>query len=212
MTNQPLKLAVLISGGGTTLLNLHNRIKNGSLNADIGLVIASNECAGVKKSENLGLNTEVLSRGQFQSTEAFSEAIFQQVRACQTDVVILAGFLSLIHIPDDFVGQVMNIHPSLIPAFCGKGYYGHKVHEAAIDRGVKVSGCTVHFADNVYDHGPIILQRTVDIPDDATPETLAALVFEQEQEAYPEAIQLFADGRLKIDGRRVIVRSKSSQT
>ena len=202
---KPLKLAVLISGGGTTLVNLHDRIAAGSLVAEISVVIASNDCGGVQKSRDCGLNTEILARGQFQSTDAFSQAIFEHVRNCDAELVVLAGFLSLVQIPDEFVSRVMNIHPSLIPAFCGKGYYGHKVHEAAIDRGVKVSGCTVHFADNAYDHGPIILQRTVSIPDEATPETLAALIFEEEQEAYPEAIQLFADGRLKIDGRRVIV-------
>src|SRR5262249_49089070 len=96
-----------------------------------------------------------------------------------------------------------NIHPALIPAFCGKGFYGHHVHEAVLSYGVKVSGCTVHFADNVYDHGPIILQRTVAILDDDTPETLAARVFKEECEAYPEAIALFAAGRLHIEGRRV---------
>jgi folate-dependent phosphoribosylglycinamide formyltransferase PurN len=97
----------------------------------------------------------------------------------------------------------MNIHPALIPAFCGKGYYGHHVHEAALAYGVKVSGCTVHFADNIYDHGPIILQRTVPVLDTDTAESLAVRVFEQECEAYPEAIRLFAEGRLRIDGRRV---------
>jgi folate-dependent phosphoribosylglycinamide formyltransferase PurN len=117
----------------------------------------------------------------------------------------MAGFLQLVHIPDDFLGRVMNIHPSLIPAFCGKGYYGHRVHEAALEYGVKVSGCTVHFADNVYDHGPIILQKTVPVlpGDDAA--ALAARIFEQECEAYPEAVQLFTEGRLHVEGRKVSI-------
>src|SRR5947208_11194378 len=114
----------------------------------------------------------------------------------------MAGFLQLLHVPDDYLGRVMNIHPALIPAFCGKGYYGQRVHEAVLAYGAKVSGCTVHFADNVYDHGPIILQRVVEVRDDDTPEALAARVHEQEHDAYPEAIRLFAEGRLRLDGRR----------
>lgn len=201
----PIRLAVLISGGGTTLLNLQNEIKGGTLNAEVALVLASNDCLGAQRAIDCGLNTHVVSRGQFQSSDDFSSALFEHIRAARADLVVLAGFLSLVQIPNDFSYRVLNIHPSLIPAFCGRGYFGHKVHEAAVDRGVKVSGCTVHFADNVYDHGPIILQRTVLIPDGTTPQDLAALVFEQEKIAYPEAIRLFADRRLKIEGRRVIV-------
>ena len=103
----------------------------------------------------------------------------------------------------DFRNRVLNIHPALIPAFSGKGFHGLHVHRAALEAGVKVSGCTVHFADNIYDHGPIVLQRVVPVQDDDTPDTLAARVFEQECEAYPEAIRLFAEGRLRIEGRRV---------
>jgi phosphoribosylglycinamide formyltransferase 1 len=109
----------------------------------------------------------------------------------------------LLDVPEDFRGRVMNVHPSLIPAFCGKGYYGHHVHEAVLAYGAKVSGCTVHFADNEYDHGPIIVQRPVPVRDEDTPATLAARVFEQECEAYPEAVRLFAEGRLRIEGRIV---------
>jgi folate-dependent phosphoribosylglycinamide formyltransferase PurN len=115
----------------------------------------------------------------------------------------MAGFLQIITVPDDFANRVMNIHPALIPAFCGKGYYGHHVHEAALEYGAKISGCTVHFADNHYDHGPIILQRAVPVRDDDTPDSLAARIFEQECAAYPEAIRLFGEGRLRVDGRRV---------
>lgn len=201
----PLRIAVLISGGGTTLFNLQDRIAAGTLSAEVTTVIASRECSGATKAEGLGLPTTVMCRGSYPSVEAYSEAMFEHIRLGRPDLVVLAGFLSLIHIPDDYLGRVMNIHPSLIPSFCGQGYYGHKVHEAAIERGVKVSGCTVHFADNEYDHGPIILQKAVDVPSGTTPEELAKLVFGREKEAYPEAIQLFAEGRLKIEGRRVIV-------
>jgi folate-dependent phosphoribosylglycinamide formyltransferase PurN len=115
----------------------------------------------------------------------------------------MAGFLKFLPIPDDFRNRVLNIHPALIPSFCGHGYYGRRVHEAVLASGVKVTGCTVHFADNEYDHGPIVLQRTVPVLDDDTPDTLAQRVFEQECEAYPEAIQLFAERRLVVEGRRV---------
>jgi folate-dependent phosphoribosylglycinamide formyltransferase PurN len=111
----------------------------------------------------------------------------------------------LILVPDDFAGRVMNIHPALIPAFCGKGFYGQYVHEAVLAAGVKVTGCTVHFADNVYDHGPIILQRAVPVYENDTPQTLSSRVFAEECDAYPEAIRLFAEGRLKIEGKRVHV-------
>ncbi|MFK7820905.1 MAG: phosphoribosylglycinamide formyltransferase [Planctomycetaceae bacterium] len=200
-----MKLAVLISGGGTTLVNLQDHIRRGTLPCEIALVVGSNQCLGVERAKDSGLNTAVVRRGSFQSVETFSDAIFEKVRAAGAEAVVLAGFLSLIQIPDDFANKVVNIHPSLIPAFCGQGFFGHKVHEAAIDRGVKVSGCTVHFADNAYDHGPIILQRTVSIPDGATPEELATLVFEEEKIAYPDAIRLLAEGRLKIEDRRVMV-------
>jgi phosphoribosylglycinamide formyltransferase-1 len=115
----------------------------------------------------------------------------------------MGGFLKRLDIPADFANRVVNIHPGLIPAFCGKGFYGHHVHEAVLEYGAKLSGCTVHFADNQYDHGPVILQKAVPVENDDTPETLAARVFEAECEAYPEAIQLIAEGRVKLEGRIV---------
>lgn len=199
-----LRLGVLISGGGTTLVNLIDKIAAGELDAEIAVVIASRaDCGGIEKAQRAGIETVVVSRGSFADAAGFSGEIFNVLRERTVDLVTLAGFLSLIEVPDDFHGRVMNIHPALIPAFCGKGYFGHKVHEAALERGVKISGCTVHFADNKYDHGPIILQRSVPVLDDDTPDTLAARVFEAECEAYPEAIALFTAGRLQIDGRRV---------
>ena len=137
------------------------------------------------------------------SAEEYGQAIFDVCRQRRADLVVMGGFLKFVPIPPDFDNRVMNIHPALIPAFCGAGYYGHRVHEAVLDYGAKVSGCTVHFVDNQYDHGPIILQRVVPVADDDTPDTLAARVFAAECEAYPEAIRLFAAGRLKVEGRRV---------
>ncbi len=202
IVGRPIRLGVLISGGGTTLLNFVDQIRAGELNATIPLVIASQKtCKGVERSRAAGLECQVIRPRDFGSTEDFSQRIFDELRTAQVDLVVMAGFLSLLQIPEDFGLRVINIHPSLIPAFCGHGFYGHHVHEAAIRRGVKVSGCTVHFADNEYDHGPIILQRTVDVPDDCSAEQLAALVFEQEKIAYPEAIRRLAEGKVLIRSR-----------
>jgi formyltetrahydrofolate-dependent phosphoribosylglycinamide formyltransferase len=202
----PLRLVVLLSGSGTTLQNLLDRIGDGRLRAEVLLVISNKSDAfGLERARQAGIDSLVFDRAEAGSVETFSDYIFSACRGVDAELVCMAGFLQLIRIPDDFAGRVMNIHPALIPAFCGKGLYGHHVHQAALAFGVKVSGCTVHFADNEYDRGPIILQRTVPVLDDDTSESLAARVFEQECEAYPKAIELFAQGRLRIEGRRVRV-------
>jgi phosphoribosylglycinamide formyltransferase 1 len=209
----PLRIAVLLSGSGTTLQNLLDRCADGTLPARIVLVISNRADAfGLKRAEQAGVPTAVFSRKSYASLEEFSDRIFDLCRRVQADLVCMAGFLQLVHIPDDFLGRVMNVHPSLIPAFCGKGCYGHHVHEAVLAYGAKVSGCTVHFADNQYDHGPIILQRAVPVFDTDTPESLAARVFEQECLAYPEAIHLFAEGRLQLDGRVVRIRTRGQES
>jgi formyltetrahydrofolate-dependent phosphoribosylglycinamide formyltransferase len=202
-----IRLAALISAGGTTLQNLIDRIADRRLDAQIVQVISSNaDVYGIERAKKAGLSVAVVTRKEAGSREEFSRRIFEQCRQAKADLVLMAGFLQLITVPDDFLGRIMNIHPALIPAFCGKGYYGHHVHEAVLAYGAKISGCTVHFADNEYDHGPIVLQRAVPVLDDDTPDTLAARIFEQECEAYPEAVRLFAEGRLKIEGRRVRIR------
>jgi formyltetrahydrofolate-dependent phosphoribosylglycinamide formyltransferase len=202
--NPSVRLAVLISGSGTTLQNLLDRIADGRLQAQIVLVISNRiDALGLTRAEQAGIPTAIVLARDYASREEFSQRIFDLCRQAGVDLVCLAGFLQLIRIPDDFQARVMNIHPALIPAFCGKGYYGERVHEAALAYGVKLSGCTVHFADNLYDHGPIILQRTAPVLDEDTPQKLAARVFEEECKAYPEAIRLFAGGRLRLEGRRV---------
>lgn len=204
MAETPLRLVVLISGGGTTLKNLLARIDAGKLNAEIRLVVSSSSVArGLKFATDAGIKTAVVRRSEFPTTEAFSDAIFQHCREAEPDYVVMGGFLKLVRIPPDFENRVVNIHPALIPAFCGKGYYGHYVHEAVLEYGARITGCTVHFVDNQYDHGPIILQRAVPVSDDDTPDTLAARVFEQECEAYPEALRLLASGQVQVAGRRV---------
>ena len=201
-----IRLAVLLSGNGTTLQNLIDRIADGRLDARIVQVISNvPDAFGLERARRAGLPTAVIDRRQAGSREEFSRRIFDLCRQADAQLVVMAGFLQLITVPDDFKNRVLNIHPALIPAFCGKGYYGHRVHEAVLEYGAKISGCTVHFADNEYDHGAIILQRAVTVLDNDTPDTLAARVFEQECEAYPEAIRLFGEGRLRLEGRRVTV-------
>ncbi len=205
ITDRPVRLGVLISGGGTTLQNFIDCIRNGTLLAEISVVIADQAgCYGIQRATDAGLPCNILARRDYASTAHFSAAVFDELRGRNVDLAVLAGFLSLVTVPDDFQRRVLNIHPSLIPAFCGKGFYGHRVHQAAIDRGVKVSGCTVHFADNEYDNGPIILQRTTAVPDDATADELARLVFEQEKIAYPEAIRRVCSGHLAIEAHRTV--------
>lgn len=204
MATQPIRLAVLLSKAGTSLQSLLDRIADGRLNVKIVAVISNNANAfGLERARRAKIPAFAVDRKQAGSVAEFSGRIFAHCRAASAELVCLAGFLQLIEVPADFAGRVMNIHPALIPAFCGKGFYGHHVHEAVIAAGVKVTGCTVHFVDNEYDHGPIILQRTVPVLDDDTPQAVAKRVFDLECEAYPEAIQLFAQKRLRIDGRRV---------
>lgn len=202
--DRPIRLAVLISGGGTTLLNLVAAIERGELDAEIPLVVSSRrDCAGVGRAEAAGLRCEVIRRKDFTSVEQFSEAIFAECRAASVDLVICGGFLALLKVPSDFELRVMNIHPSLIPAFCGQGLHGEHVHAAAIARGAKFSGCTIHFVDDEYDHGPIISQRIVPILETDSPATLAERVFVEECLAYPTAITAFARAELEVEGSRV---------
>jgi formyltetrahydrofolate-dependent phosphoribosylglycinamide formyltransferase len=204
--HSPIRLAVLLSGGGTTLQNLLDRTSAGTLQAEIACVVSNKADAfGLARARQAGVPAFVVERKECASRDEFGARIFAHCRAAEVDLVCLAGFLQLVPIPDDFLNRVLNIHPALIPAFCGKGFHGLAVHRAALEMGVKVSGCTVHFADNEYDHGPIVSQRVVPVLDDDTPESLAARVFAQECEAYPEAIWWFAKGQLRIEGRRVRV-------
>jgi len=205
-STSPLRIVVLISGGGTTLKNLITHMDAGKLDVEIPLVITNNPKAGGRKfADEAAIPFEVIRHNAFDSQDAFSDAIFRRCREVGAQLVVLGGFLKRITIPEDFANRVTNIHPALIPAFCGDGMYGHHVHEAVIEYGAKLSGCTVHFADNQYDHGPVILQKAVPVLDDDTPDTLAARVFEAECEAYPAALQLIATGRVSLDGRRTRV-------
>lgn len=202
----PLPVAVLISGGGTTLRNLLDRIAAGSLPVEVRLVVSSSAKArGLEFAAAARIPTRVFPRSAFGDDNAYGAAVFGACREFGVALVVMGGFLKFVPVPPDFTNRVVNIHPSLIPAFCGAGMYGHHVHEAVLAHGAKLSGCTVHFVDNQYDHGPIILQRAVPVHDDDTPSTLAARVFAAECDAYPEALRWIAEDRVRIEGRRVIV-------
>lgn len=176
------KMAVLLSGSGRTLDNFHDRIGEGTLHASIEVVISNVEHAlGLKKAEKYGYPAH-------HATD--SGAANEIIARYDVNLVVLAGYLKLYFPPEHLRRHVLNIHPSLIPAFCGEGFYGHRVHEAVKARGCKVSGCTVHFANEVYDEGPIIIQKCVALEDDDTADDIAARVFAAECEAYPEAINL----------------------
>jgi formyltetrahydrofolate-dependent phosphoribosylglycinamide formyltransferase len=196
---QVLRLAVLISGAGTTLRNFIDTIAAGKLRAEIVAVVSSSADAnGRRHASAANIPAFVVDPKSFTERAEFSAAVFDHCRAAKADLVVMGGWLKLVTIPADFAGRVINIHPALIPLFCGKGMYGPRVHEAALAAGVKVSGCTVHFVDNRYDEGPIIAQRTVPVLAGDTPASLAARVFAAECELYPQVINWIADGLIKL--------------
>jgi len=200
----PIRLAVLVSGSGTTLQNLIDEIAAGRLNAKASIVVASRAgLVGTERAVKAGIPNVVVNRKDFANVADFSREVFRHIDAANVDLVCLAGWLCLLDLPERYAHRAMNIHPALLPSFGGKGMYGAKVHDSVIHHGCKVSGCTVHFLDNAYDTGPIILQRTCPVLDDDTAAALAHRVFEEEKIAYPEAIRLFQQGRLRVEGRRV---------
>lgn len=186
----PMKTAVLLSGGGRTLENLVERIAAGELPIEIVIVIATRPDAyGLVRAKNHGLPERVIDGERKLDPEAYSARVFAAVEECGCELVVLAGFLRFLPIPERWLGRVINIHPALLPAFGGKGYYGDRVHRAVLEKGVQFTGCTVHYADNVYDNGPIIVQRCIAVNPDDTVESLAKRVFEEEKLALPEAIR-----------------------
>lgn len=206
-----LKMAVLVSGGGTNLQAIIDAIESGKItNAELSVVISNNAGAyALKRAEKYGIEARCISPKQYESRQAFNEALLAALQSYQVDLVVLAG--CLVVIPEIMVkaypNRIINIHPALIPSFCGTGYYGLKVHEAVLARGVKVTGATVHFVDEGTDTGPIILQKAVEVKEDDTPEVLQRRVMEQaEWVIMPQAIDLIANDRIQVmDG---IVRRK----
>jgi formyltetrahydrofolate-dependent phosphoribosylglycinamide formyltransferase len=197
---EPLRLGVMISGGGRSLANLVSLIADGALNAEIAVVVASlSKIKGVEIATDAGLPVEIVRRRDFADLESFSRTLVGALESHDVELAVQAGWTCLWRIPDHWYGRVMNIHPALLPKYGGKGFFGHHVHEAVLAAGETESGCTVHFANNEYDAGPIILQRRVPVLPDDTPDTLAARVFEQECIAYPQAIDLYAEGLARIE-------------
>ncbi len=191
----PLRLGVLVSGGGTTLANLIECIADGRLrNVEITRVISSRGTVrGVDIAREAGLPLEIIRKRDYSDASAFSHAIIRALDAARVDLIAMGGFLCFWHIPPHYENRVLNIHPALLPSFGGRGMYGHHVHEAVLAAGVSESGCTVHLADNEYDHGPTVAQTRVPVRRDDTPESLAARVGVAERELYPYVIQQVAD-------------------
>ncbi|HCC34401.1 MAG TPA: phosphoribosylglycinamide formyltransferase [Ruminococcaceae bacterium] len=205
-----LNIAVLVSGGGTNLGALIDAQREGRLGGGrIRCVISSRPGAyALTRAKNAGIPAEVADRRAFDSGEAFDKALKALLKQYETDIIVLAGFMSILG--DELVGEyknrIINVHPSLIPAFCGKGFYGLRVHEAALDSGVKLSGATVHFVNEVPDGGAIILQKAVEVKDGDTPESLQKRIMEQaEWRILPEAVALFCEGKIKIENGKAII-------
>ncbi|OPZ97330.1 MAG: Phosphoribosylglycinamide formyltransferase [Planctomycetes bacterium ADurb.Bin412] len=206
-TANKLRLGILLSGGGRTMVNIAHQIRLRQLPAEIAVVISSRATvAGVDRARELGLEPHIVRTRDFPDLSDFSRQIVTLLDAARVDLVLQCGWLCLWTIPPHFENKVMNIHPALLPAFGGQGMWGHHVHEAVLAVGCKVSGCTVHFVTNEYDSGPIILQRTCPVLNDDNPDTLAERVFEQECLAYPKAIKLFAQQRLTVKNGKVWIK------
>jgi len=207
-----VNIVVLVSGRGTDLQSIIDAVEEGWLKVDIQAVISDKEDAyALERAKQHGIPTYVLSKKVLKSE--FQEALLNLLTMLSPDLVVLAGFLTILspQVVERFPQKIINIHPALLPSFCGKGFYGMKVHEAVYESGVKYTGCTVHFVDAGVDAGPIILQEVVKVDDDDTPETIAEKVLEVEHRLLPTAIKLISEGRVVLEGRRVRVLPASSE-
>lgn len=205
-----LKIAVLVSGGGTNLQALIDAKANGKIeNGEIACVIASKPgIYALERAERAKIPTEILVRKNYPTMEDYDKALIATLEKYEIDLIVLAGFMTIIsdHVIQKYTNRMMNIHPSLIPSFCGEGFYGLHVHEAALQKGVKVTGATVHFVNEICDGGPIILQKAVSVCDDDTPETLQLRVMQQaEWEILPRAVALYCDGKLIVKDNKVSI-------
>ena len=208
--SEPVRLAVLLSGEGTSLENLFECIEAGELTARVEVVIASKASAGgLERAHRRGVPAIAIPRRDHPDVGEFNDAIHAALDRYEVDLVACLGFLSVFETRGKFDGRAINVHPALIPAFSGKGFYGRRVYEAVLATGVKWTGATVHFVDAEYDCGPIISQQAVEVRADDTPESLAERVQAVERRLVPEAIRLFGQGRLAIEGRRVRVLDAS---
>lgn len=201
-------VAVMVSGGGTNLQALIDGVEAGEIKAKISLVISSNrEAYALERAKKHGIRTECVIRKEYEDKESFDAAVLSAIDSAAPDLVVLAGYLPMLgaNVVARYPNRIMNIHPSLIPAFCGKGFYGDKVHQAVLAYGAKVSGATVHFVDEGPDTGPIILQKCVPVLPSDDEEALASRVHDAEHELLPKAVRLFLDNRITVDGRKVSI-------
>ncbi|MFT7665258.1 MAG: phosphoribosylglycinamide formyltransferase-1 [Planctomycetota bacterium] len=204
-SHRPPRIAVLVSGGGRSLENLAEQIDLGHLDCELGLVVSDRpKIKALDRAHNLGIDAVTIPRAEFENTTVFSTAIFSEIEKRGCELVVLAGFLRLIELPDRWVGRVLNIHPSLLPDFGGKGFYGDHVHSAVLASGKKTSGCTVHYVTNEYDTGPILLQRSVQVEADDDVHKLGSRVFEEEKIALPEAIRSHLSGQVRFEAGRAV--------
>ena len=213
MNNSVTKIAVLVSGGGTNLQALIDAEARGELGCGkISLVIASKpDVYALERAKNNGIEAIVLARRDYADIAAYSKALADTLEQKGTDLVVLAGFLTIIdeQVYERFPNKILNVHPALIPSFCGKGYYGLRVHEAALEKGVKVSGATVHIVTPECDAGPIVLQKAVAVKEDDTPETLQRRIMEEaEWKILPEAVRLFCEGRIRVENNKVYIKGE----
>ena len=214
--NDMTKIAVLVSGGGTNLQALIDAERRGELgDGKITLVIASKPGVyALERAKNADIEGMVLARKDFDSIASYSKALADTMLSAGIDLVVLAGFLTIIdeQVYEAFPNRILNVHPALIPSFCGKGFYGLHVHEAALEKGVKVSGATVHIVTPECDAGPIVLQRAVEVRQDDTPETLQKRIMEEaEWKILPMAVKLFCDGRIIVENNRVFIKGEENE-
>jgi len=203
-----LKIGVLISGGGTNLQSLIDHINSGYINGKIVTVISNKKDAfGLKRAKRENIEALWIDRKSYDSDEDYNRRITEELKARDVDLVVLAGYLKVLskEFIREYKNRIINIHPSLIPSFCGKGYYGERVHEEVLKYGVKYTGVTVHFVDEGTDTGPIILQRVVEVKDDDNVDSLKERVLKVEHQALPEAVRLYCEGKIKLNGRKVII-------
>ena len=203
-----IRIAVLVSGQGrgTNMQAIIDACKSGKIDGEVSLVLGVNDVApAIERAREQNLETLAVDPKSFGSTQDYDNAVFSALQEHNIDLICLAGYMRLLgpNVLSSYRNKIMNVHPALIPSFCGKGMYGHHVHEAVLKRGVKFTGVTVHLVDEDYDTGPIVLQAIVPVEDDDTPDTLAARVLKSEHETYTTAIALFAEGKLEVKDRRV---------
>lgn len=207
-----MNIAVFASGRGSNLLAIIDAIKKGKLKARVALVVSNNSDSGALRiAKENGIEATHISRKKFSSDEEYVNSLMQELRKRNIDFIVLAGYMKKIpaEIVREYRNKILNIHPALLPAFGGQGMYGMNVHRAVIDYGVKITGVTIHIVDEEYDHGPIVFQKAIEVKDDDTPETLAERVLKVEHEVYPQIINLFAEGKVTVIGRKVIIKDEN---